>query len=365
MPLTIVTDSITSLHVDALVNATGSAPAGCSAVGSALREAGGPQLQAERERLGRIEPGDAVAGGPGDLDARTVIHAVGPLWHDGSRDELETLKRCYSRCLAAAAKSGCISIALPLIGARTHGFPRDRVLAAATEAIGEFLAENDMDIYLVVDDRGLFRLPRLLYGKIEAYIEERAAGRGGAGPGIRHRCPRCGCPAPSHAKTCASCGRPLLKASGAAPAPKRPAPGEGKAGDAPRHLRRQGRYAGEGSPSEAGSGTTFAEELSRLACEKGLSETQLYRRANIDRKLLGKILADGAYRPTKETALALAVALGLDLEETLDFIGLAGCTLSPGDRGDLIVEYFIVQGQQNIHLVNEALFAFGQEQLGR
>lgn len=367
MPLSIVTDNLTDLPVDALVNITGATMASRPAIDSALREAGGPQLQRERERLGRIEPGEAVAGGPGALDVRTVIHAVGPLWHDGSRDELETLKRCYGNCLAAAAKSGCISIALPLIGARTHGFPRDRVLAAATEAIGEFLAAGDMDIYLTVDDRNLFRLPRLLYGKLEAYIEEQSIAHGGADASIRRRCPGCGHAIPSHAETCDACGRPLLEA--ARPAGPRQFPQNAEPRPLPRHLRRRARHASSTGaagtvPIRADEGT-FAEELSRLACEKGLSETQLYRRANIDRKLLGKILSNNAYQPAKETVLALALALQLPLDEALDFIGRAGCTISHGDTGDIIVEYFIEQGQWNIHLVNEALFAFGQEQLGR
>ncbi len=369
MPLTIVTDSIVSLPVDALVNTTGSTTASRPAIDAALREAGGPQLQAERERLGRIEPGDAVAGGPGALDARMVIHAVGPLWHDGSWDELETLKRCYSRCLAAAAKGGCMSIALPLIGARTHGFPRDRVLAAATEAIGEFLAESDLDIYLTVDDRALFRLPRLLYGKIETYIGEQTVAHGGADADTRRRCPICGHGAPSHAEVCDACGRPLLQPSAPRSQQENPAWADTEPRPVPRHLKRRPRHAcgssDAGTLRQQDAEATFAEELSRLACEKGLSETQLYRRANIDRKLLGKILSNGAYQPSKETALALAVALHLNLEGTLDLIGLAGYTLSHGDTGDIIVEYFIEQGQWNIHLINEALFAFDQEQLGR
>lgn len=363
MPLTIVTDSLASLPVDALVNVTGSTTAGRPAVSSALR-AGGPALQEERERLGRIEAGDAVAGGPGALDVRTVIHTVGPLWNGGSCGELDTLKRCYSSCLAAAAKGGCISIGLPLIGARTYGFPRDRVLAAATEAVEEFLAESDMDIYLSIEDKSQFRLPRLLQGKLEAYIEEQAIAHGGSDLPARRRCPHCGHAVGSHSGICDACGRELLPGRAAKQARCRPGADDAQPRSFPRHLRRRARHASEGAGSAAGDGT-FAEELSRLACDRGISETELYRRANIDRKLLGRILSREAYQPAKETVLALAFALQLPLDEALDFIGWAGYTLSHGHKGDIIVEYFIRQGQWNIYLVNEALFAFDQEQLGR
>ena len=108
---------------------------------------------------------------------------------------------------------------------------------------------------------------------------------------------------------------------------------------------------------------TFSEALLRLIDSKGKTDPEIYKQAHIDRKLFSKIRSNPAYQPSKATALALAIALELNLDETRDFIGRAGYALSHSSKADIIVEYFIRHGEYDLFTINATLFAFQQTPL--
>ena len=108
----------------------------------------------------------------------------------------------------------------------------------------------------------------------------------------------------------------------------------------------------------------FSETLLRLIDRTGKKDSEIYKKANVDRKLFSKIRNNLEYRPSKTTALAFAFALELDLEETKDFISRAGFALSHSSKFDVIIEYFLTTGNYNVFELNEVLFAYDQPLIG-
>ena len=172
MPFEIVRNDIVNMHVDAVVNTANPKPVVGYGVDAGIHKKAGSELLEARKQIGRIGVGE-VAITPGfNLDARYVIHTVGPIWQDGNHGEEKLLRQCYDRALQIALDNHCESIAFPLLSAGNHGFPKSLALQIAINAFSSFLMKQEMQIYLVVFSLNAFELSAKLFHSVESYIDE-------------------------------------------------------------------------------------------------------------------------------------------------------------------------------------------------
>lgn len=344
MPLEIVRNDITKMEVDAIVNAAKESLLGGGGVDGSIHRAAGPELLAECRTLGGCKTGEAKITGGYRLPAKYVIHTVGPVWHGGIFGEREKLRSCYRSSLALAKAHGCESVAFPLISTGVFGYPKDKALRVAVDTVSEFLMENDMTVYIVVFGREALQISSRLFADIAEYIDDHYVSEHSDSVYERRRMNL-----PEPEPFCAeSAPRPRSDfAFFSAPQAVRPAPEPKKPGELIIEL-------------DAG----FSETLLKLIDRSGKKDSEIYKKANVDRKLFSKIRNNPDYKPSKSTAIAFAIALELDLEETRDFIARAGFALSHSSKFDVIIEYFIKQGNYDVFEINEALFAFDQSLLG-
>ena len=352
MPFEIIRADLTQVHVDAIVNAANSAlQQGGGVCGAIFAAAGAEKLQQACDRIGGCPVGEAVITDGYDLPARYIIHTVGPIWHGGANGEEEQLARCYANSLALAKAYHLDSIAFPLISTGIYRFPREKALTIATAAISAFLAENEMQIYLVVFDAAAFALSEKRFASVRQYIDDH------------------------YIEQHAFYSRPQLQSVEQAslddaetdlfilekqeetinfPQASYSKRMDDRPGKRKRSLEHLIKHLDE----------SFSQMLLRLIDAKGRTDVEIYKRANIDRKLFSKIRSDRFYKVSKPTAIALAIALELNLDETRDLLAKAGFALSHSSKFDVIVEYFIREGTYDIFEINETLFAFDQALLG-
>lgn len=331
MPFLIVRDDIARVSADAVVNAANPAlQAGGGVCGALFAAAGAERMREACDAIGGCPTGSAVVTPGFDLDAKWCIHAVGPVWRGGGEGEREALRSCYRSVFAQVERLGARSVAFPLISAGIFGFPVDEALSIAREEAEAFLAHCDeVEATLVVFDRAVVRAGSALFDQVREYIDD---GYVDASPHMRGRLQRLA-------------EEPWL---GAASAPMT------MDAAAPREL----------DELLDDLDASFSETLLALIDDRGLTDAQVYHRANLSRQLFSKIRGNRAYRPTKATAVALAVALELDLDQTQDLLGRAGLALSRSSRFDVIVRFFLERGIHDVFRMNEVLFAYDQPLLG-
>ena len=337
MPLQIVRNDITKMKVDAIVNAANSSLLGGGGVDGCIHRAAGAELLKECRTLGGCETGNAKITGAYKLPCKYVIHTVGPVYQGGNQGEKALLESCYKKSLELAKEHNCESVAFPLISSGIYGYPKDKALKVAIDVISNFLLENEMTVYIVIFDKKAYQISGKLFSDIAEYIDDRYVDEH---IDYRREFMRMNAPVPPisavefcecQAAVCAS-----------APIPKMAS------------LEDMVNQIDE----------SFSQMLLRKIDEKGMTDAQCYKKANINRKLFSKIRSDVHYKPSKPTAIAFAIALELSLNETEDMLKKAGFALSHSNKFDIIIEYFITKGNYNIFEINEALFAFDQSLLG-
>lgn len=330
MPLMFVRNDITKMKVDAIVNAANTKlQMGGGVCGAIFEAAGARVLQVECNQIGSCEVGDAVITKGYSLPAKHVIHAVGPIWQGGGNNEEALLKSCYIRAMTLAVDHGLSSIAFPLISSGIYGYPKDEALRVAVTAISEFLMKHELEVYLVMFDKKAFVLSQKLVASIDQYIDDHYV-----------------------SERMVSERRRGIQSYEVQNLEMENLPSAS--------IKRTGSLEEQLNRLDEG----FSEMLLRLIDEKGMTDVETYKRANIDRRLFSKIRSNPDYSPSKATAIAFAIALGLDLNETRELLGRAGYVLSRSSRFDLIVAYFIELGVYDIFKINEVLFAYDQSLLG-
>ena len=352
MPIKIIRNDITKIKCDAIVNAANSTLLGGGGVDGAIHRAAGKGLLMECKKLGGCKTGQAKLTGAYKLPARYVIHTVGPKWRDGQSGEQELLESCYRESLGLALEKGCDSIAFPLISSGVYGYPKDQAMRVAVDAVSSFLIEHEMLVYLVVFDKSAFQISEKLFADIASYIDDKYVDAHFEFKRTRRD--------ESEEST-------LLAETDILPddrARKRFSP-----------MRTAMRSASMFNTAATPQPTSledavnqidesFSQMLLRKIDEKGMTDAECYKKANVDRKLFSKIRGDIHYRPSKTTAIAFAIALELSLDETKDMLMKAGFALSHSNKFDIIIEYFINNENYNVFEINEALFAFDQSMLG-
>lgn len=336
MPLQIIRNDITKVRADAIVNAANPTLLGGGGVDGAIHRAAGKELLEECRTLGGCAVGEAKITKGYRLPAAYVIHTVGPVWAGGHEGEEALLTQCYVSALNLAREKGLERVAFPLISAGVYGYPKDQALKVAVDAIGRFLEEHDMTVLLVVYDRDAVEISKKRFERITQYIDDRYV--------ADH-------PDPHPRYQMREVFQDLMV--------ERP-------DRTPVRESAKSRTASKRSLEEviAQLEETFSQHLLRLIDARGLTDAAVYKKANVDRKHFSKIRNDVHYQPSKNTAIAFAIALELSLDETRDLLGKAGYALSPSSRFDLIIEFFLQEGTPSIHEINQALFAFDEKLLG-
>lgn len=343
MPIQIVRNDITKIECDAIVNAANSSLLGGGGVDGAIHKAAGKGLLLECMKLGGCKVGQAKLTRAYKLPSKFVIHTVGPKWKGGQKGEKELLESCYRESLRIAIDNNCESVAFPLISSGVYGYPKDQALRVAVDVISSFLVEHDMLVYIVVFDKSAFQISEKLFADIASFIDDK------------------------YVDTHFEFNRTRSDAWGESTllGETRILPDEdfvGMSAPCAQAVTAPKAISLEDAVNQIDE--SFSQMLLRKIDEKGLTDAECYKKANVDRKLFSKIRSDVHYRPSKQTTIAFAVALELSLEETKDMLMKAGFALSRSNKFDIIIEYFISNNNYNVFEINEALFAFDQSLLG-
>ena len=367
MPFEIIRADISKVKADAIVNSANKNPVcGGGAEYHIYNAAGYDCLLKAREQVGPLKVAQVAVTPAFALNAKYIIHTVGPKWNGGDSGESRALADCYRGALDKAQELGCHSIAFPLISSGVFKFPKDSALRIALNAISEFLQTNEMNVMLVVFDRKAFEVSEELSNDIQTFIDDNYVQdkyedvhkyvnnrwRGGENRFSCERQQERNTPAIELFDIEEDAACECEKLSMESPE------------DSDFSFKSVKNRSETLEDILAKPGQTFCDKLFSLIHEKNQDDVEVYKRANLDRKHFSKIRSNVNYRPTKKTALALAIALRLNMDETADLLARAELALSPSNRGDLIVMYFIERQKYDIWEINSMLFKFGQPTLG-
>lgn len=392
MPLLFVKGDITKIKADAIVNAANNSLLGGGGVDGAIHRAAGPELLAECRTLHGCETGEAKITGGYRLPCKYVIHTVGPVYRGGNHGEPELLRSCYVKSLELAAENQCESVAFPAISTGVYGYPKEEAAEIAASAAREFLETHEMTVLFVYYNGAETSGRRELSEYIRKHWYEPAKYNMYT---VREETAE-----PEAVAEEAEDAEPPVQDSLSAEKRREKEARKGVTGlfkkrkltfeseaagsDAAvcnRVSERRDAYAGAAASCQAMQAAaskpmgahpdfrgmldeSFSQMLLRKIDESGMTDSECYHRANIDRKLFSKIRSDALYRPSKPTAIAFAVALQLPPVEAEEMLKKAGYAFSQSSLFDVIIRFFIERQEYDILKINEELFRYDQPLLG-
>lgn len=342
MPFSIVRNDIAQVHAEVLVNAANEhLAAGGGVCGAIFDGAGFAQMQRACGEIGGCPTGSAIATPGFRLPCRWVVHAVGPVWRGGAFGEERLLRSCYRSVFAEVDRLGATSVAYPLISAGIYGYPVASALRIAREETAAYLesCERDVQVTLVVFSRDALRAATAEVSDLQAYIDDAYVAES---PFVYERRSELAAALPAH----------ML---GSVPMASE---------ELADHLETVASDASDLNEALDNLDAPFSTTLLALIDARGMTDAEVYKRANISRQLFSKIRSNPGYRPAKPTAVALGLALGLDYDGLQDLLARAGFTLSHSSKFDVIIEFFVERGEYDLFRINEALFTYDQPLLG-
>ncbi|MDD4290956.1 MAG: macro domain-containing protein [Clostridia bacterium] len=373
MPFYFVCKNITTIKVDAIVNAANAyLTMGGGVCGAIFEAAGADELSAACHKIAPVETGMAAITSGFNLPSKYIIHAVGPMYsYQDAENCRRLLRSAYIESLRLAHENSCESVAFPLISGGIYGYPKGEALEVAVTAINEFLQSCDMDVYLTFLDKSSFEADKPLIAGVKEYLNQLLDQE----PNLQMSyCPY------SQGKLLKRHSVENIKIRAKPSALKELSSTDEVFSDRSESVENKVIFDAYTSKSQLDSmphsrsmslaetiesmDEPFAVTLIWLIDQKGAKETNVYKKANIDRKLFSKIKTQKDYTPSKRTVLALAIALKLNLSETQALLTQAGYALSHAKQFDVIVEYFIINKKYDIFEINEALFEYDQPLLG-
>lgn len=323
MPLHVIHQDITKMAVDAIVNSADPLPIFGGGVEAAINMKAGPELLRKRETFGTLADGQIVVSPAYRLKAKYVFHAVGPIWVGGANNERSRLTSVYVRALDLALELGLRSIAFPLISAGLYGFPKQAALDIAIDAIKAFLLSHRLDVYLVIYDKESFALYESRFESIMGALAQR---------NIKE-------------DDYFADREPKLRTESIKRSYRE---------DQENNFANINIESAVAVDFSAHKEKTFSQALFDFIRERKYDDVEVYTRAHLDKKLFSKIRGNN-YHPKRETAIALCLALKLNIDETLDLLKRAGYTLSMSQNFDLIIRYHIEHKQFDIMKINDTL----------
>lgn len=370
MPFKIIRNDITKMRVDAIVNTASAEPTYETGVDRAIYQAAGEKkLLRARQKIGYLEEGDTALTPAFQLSAKYIIHAVSPIYIDGTCGEEEKLRRCYKGSLELAKSKRCKSIAFPLIATGNFAYPREEGMSIALQEIQKFLLDHDMMVYLVVFDDASVKVSGQLFNEIESYVDAHYVGRCiveeyATFESVRaadtedleltffddeeeefedatESVPQDTAELPPLPPMEPMCSAPECP-------PKAPVIFTAPA----RSLQELVNNVGE----------TFQQRLLRLISEKEMTTVEAYKAAYKDKKFFYKISKNVNYQPTKHTVYAFAIALQLSLDETKDLLASAGLAMSQASRFDIIMQYVFEHEIYDFYTIDCILYDFAEDE---